>query len=148
MNRAQQRGAALRQDLGLSGCIDAEAVAVSLGLEVHPWPLEVLSELQVDGVVAVAKRLDPEWRRWVIAHAIGHRLLHPGNHLWLRKHTDIPVRYEREAEDLLAPCSSTTERHGRRGLSNRGKWRSTSGRQMRWCASEGRWRRVISRRGR
>ena len=31
MNRAQQRGAALRQDLGLSGRIDAEAVAVSLG---------------------------------------------------------------------------------------------------------------------
>ena len=100
MNRAQQRGAALRQDLGLSGCIDAEAVAVSLGLEVHPWPLEVLSELQVDGVVAVAKRLDPEWRRWVIAHAIGHWLLHPGNHLWLRKNTDVPVRYEREAEDF------------------------------------------------
>ena len=86
MNRAQQRGSALRQDLGLSGCIDAEAVAVSLGLEVHPWPLEVLSELQVDGVVAVAKRLDPEWRRWVIAHVIGHSLLHPGNHVWLGAH--------------------------------------------------------------
>ena len=100
MNRAQQRGSALRQELGLTGCIDAEAIANGLGLEVRDWPLEVLREFQLDGTVAVAERLDPEWRRWVIAHAIGHRLLHPGNHLWLRTHTDLTHRYEREAEDF------------------------------------------------
>ena len=99
MNRAQQRAAALRQELDLRGRVDAEAVAVGLGLEVRPWPLEVLKELQVEGVV-VADRLGPEWRRWVIAHAIGHWLLHPGNHLRLRKHTDLTHRYEQEAEDL------------------------------------------------
>ncbi len=54
----------------------------------------------MDGHVAVAKRLSPEWRRWVIAHAIGHRLLHPGNHLELRAHTDLPRRFKREAEDF------------------------------------------------
>ena len=100
MNRAQQRGRALRQDLGLRGRVDAEAVAVDLGLEVRLWPLEVLMEMQMDCVVAVAERLDPEWRRWVIAHAIGHRLLHPGNHLVLSKHTDLTHRFEREAEDF------------------------------------------------
>ena len=48
MNRAQQRAAALRQELDLRGRVDAEAVAVGLGLEVRPWPLEVLKELQVE----------------------------------------------------------------------------------------------------
>lgn len=100
MNRAQQRGSTLRQELGLEGRVDAEAVANGLGLEVQPWPLEVLSELQVDGIVVVAERLEPEWRRWVIAHAIAHRLLHRGNHLLLRDHAVLAKRYEREAEDF------------------------------------------------
>ena len=100
MNRAQRRAVALRRELELQGRIDAEAVAVRLGLEVRSWPLEVLMEMQMDGVVVVAERLDPEWRRWVIAHAVGHRVLHPGNHLWLRTHTDLTQRYEREAEDF------------------------------------------------
>ncbi len=100
MNRARQRASTLRRELGLLGRVDAEAVAVALGLEVIPWPLDVLKELQIDGIVVVAERLSPEWRRWVIAHAIGHQLLHPGNHLWLRAHTDLARRYEREAEDF------------------------------------------------
>ena len=100
MNRAQQRGSELRKELGLRGRVDAEAVANSLGLDVWPWDFDVQTEVQLDGHVAVAKRLGPEWRRWVIAHAIGHRLLHPGNHLELRTHTDLPRRFEREAEDF------------------------------------------------
>ena len=100
MNRAQQRASALRRELGLEGRVDAEAVANGLGLEVQPWPLEVLTELQVDGTVVVAERLEPEWRRWVIAHAIGHQLLHPGNLLLLRDHAVLASRYEREAEDF------------------------------------------------
>lgn len=100
MNRAQQRARELRRELGLRGRVDAEAVANGLGLDVWPWDFDVQQELQVDGHVAVARRLGPEWRRWVIAHAIGHRLLHPGNHLELRAHTDLPRRFEREAEDF------------------------------------------------
>ncbi|MYH68016.1 MAG: ImmA/IrrE family metallo-endopeptidase [Dehalococcoidia bacterium] len=84
----------------MRGRIDAEAVAARMGLEVRSWPLRVLREFQLDGTVVVAERLTPEWRRWVIAHAIGHRLLHPGNHRWLRTHTDLTVGYEREAEDF------------------------------------------------
>lgn len=87
MNRAQQQGVELRRELGLRGRVDVEAFANALGLEVWPWDFEVQQELQVDGHVAVARRLSPEWQRWVIAHAIGHRLLHPGNHLELRAHT-------------------------------------------------------------
>lgn len=42
------------------------------------------------------------WRRRVVAHAMGHGLLHPGNHLWKRLHTGLAHYYERESEDLRA----------------------------------------------
>ena len=95
MNRAQRKAADLRCKLELRGRVDAEAVANHLGLVVQPWPLKVQEELQVDGFICVAERLGPRWRRWVTAHAIGHRLLHPGNHLWIRDHTSFGGRFER-----------------------------------------------------
>ena len=100
MNRAQRRGVELRRRLELRGRVDAEAVANHLGLVVQLWPLEVQEEMQMDGFISVAERLSPRWRRWVTAHAIGHRLLHPGNHLWIRDHTSFGSRFEREAEDF------------------------------------------------
>lgn len=77
----------LRKRLGLYGQVDAEAVANMLGLTVVPLRLESLQELMVDDCIGVADRLTPAWRRWVTGHAIGHKLLHPGNHVWLRMHT-------------------------------------------------------------
>ncbi len=100
MNRAQRRAVELRHKLELRGRVDAEAVANHLGLVVQPWPLKAQEELQMDGFICVAERLDSRWRRWVTAHAIGHRLLHPGNHLWIRDHTSFGGRFEREAEDF------------------------------------------------
>ena len=100
MKRAQRKAAALRRKLGLHGRVDAETVANMVGLEVVPWPLEVQEEMQMGLYIGVAERLDPRWRRWVIAHAIGHRLLHSGNHLWIRDHTSLGGIYEREAEDF------------------------------------------------
>lgn len=100
MNRAQRRALELRSALGLRGRVDAETVANHLGLEVKLWTLRVLKEMGIGDVICVARRLDPAWRRWVTAHAIGHRLLHPGNHLWIRLHTGLAQRYEREAEDF------------------------------------------------
>ena len=46
MNRAQQEGSRLRQQLGLSGQVDAEAVAHGLSLTVKLWPLRVLNEMR------------------------------------------------------------------------------------------------------
>ena len=71
--------------------------------------------------IGVAERLDPCWRRWVIAHAIGHRLLHPGNHLWIRDHSSLGGgRYEREAEDfalaLLVDTGGEAREEGLREL--------------------------------
>ena len=100
MKRAQRKAMELRKKLGLHGRVDAETVANMVGLEVVPWPLEVQEEMQMGLYIGVAERLDPRWRRWVIAHAIGHKLLHSGNHLWIRDHTSLGGIYEREAEDF------------------------------------------------
>ena len=102
MTRAQRRGRELRRELGLRGRVDAEAVADHLGLEVFSWPFQVLQEMKVDNSIAVAERLDAPWRRWVVAHAIGHSLLHPGNHLWMQDHTLLGHRVEREAEEFAS----------------------------------------------
>ena len=100
MSRARQRGSALRRELGLRGQVDAEAVANDLGLTVDRWPLLVLKEMRIDEHVAVAERLTPEWRRWVVAHAAAHLLLHPSNHVWVHRHIDLARGCEREAEDF------------------------------------------------
>ena len=98
MNRAQRRGAALRRALGLCGRVDVEAVAAGLGLGVRPWHFVVQTEMTVGGEILIAERLSPEERRWETAHAIGHRLLHGGNHIEQPKHQRR--RYEREADDF------------------------------------------------
>ena len=100
MNRARRRAGALRRTYGLRGRVDAEEVANALGLEVWLRDFEVQKEVQIEGHIAVARRLGPEWRRWVIAHAIGHRLMHPANHLEMRDHTELPRPWEREAEEF------------------------------------------------
>ena len=100
MNRARRRAGSLRRRLGLCGQVDAVEVANALGLEVWLRDFEVQKEIQISGHIAVARRLEPEWRRWVTAHAIGHRLMHAGNHLEMRAHTDLPRPWEREAEEF------------------------------------------------
>ena len=100
MNRAQRKAVELRRKLELRGKVDAEAVANRLGLTVQPWPMDGHEELRVDDVICVAQRLGPDWRRWVVAHSIGHRLMHPGNHTWTHIHTKLDYKYEREAEDF------------------------------------------------
>ena len=100
MTRAQRRGAALRRKLGLTGRVDAEAVANMHGYPVVCWPLVKQKELEVAGYICVADRLGPEESRWYIAHALGHKLMHPGNHLWIYKHTMLGWKLEREANDF------------------------------------------------
>ncbi len=57
-----------------------------------------VEEIVVGSSVAVSNHLDdPEWR-WAIAHAIGHRVLHGSNHVWLRTCTHLSEKLEAEAE--------------------------------------------------
>ena len=118
MSRAQQRGSAMRQALGLSGQVDVEAVARHLGLTVERRPLRVLEEMRLGDYVAVADRLEPWWQRWVVGHAIGHGVLHPGNHLWIRRHTDLAYGFEREAEDFAHALLVDLEEAAAAGLAN------------------------------
>ncbi len=116
MNRAQRSAVKLRRQLGLRGQVDAEAVANLVGLVVKPWPLQVQQEIQMGHFIGVAERLNPQWRRWVIAHAVGHRLMHPGNHLWIRDNTGFGGRFEREAEDFARALLMDVEEAAEAGL--------------------------------
>ena len=118
MNRAQERGSALRRQLGLRGQVDAEAVARDLGLTIRRHPLRVLEEMRIGDYIAVADRLESWWQRWVVAHAIGHCVLHPGNHLWMRRHTDLAHGFEREAEDFAHALLVDLEEAAAEGLVN------------------------------
>jgi Zn-dependent peptidase ImmA (M78 family) len=100
MNRAQARGAALRRKLGLTGLVDAEAVANLHGYRVKRLPLVKQKELEVAGIICIAERLGPEWRRWCIAHSLGHKMMHPDNLLRVGRETGLGHRFEREANDF------------------------------------------------
>ena len=71
-----------------------------LGFEVIPWALRAQEEMRIDRYMCIAEDLEPDERRWMIAHSIGHWFLHPGNHLWIYKHTSFGGRIEREANDF------------------------------------------------
>ena len=100
MNKAQRRAVEFRRKLGLRGQVDAEGVANNLGFEVIPWALRAQEEMRIDRYMCIAEDLEPDERRWMIAHSIGHWFLHPGNHLWIYKHTSFGGRIEREANDF------------------------------------------------
>ncbi len=117
MKRVQRKAEQLRRKLRLSGRVDAEAVANVLGLDVVPWPLEMQEEMQMGRYIGVADRLDSHWRHWVIAHAIGHRLLHSGNHLWIRDHTSLDSLFEREAQNFARVLLMDVDEAMKEGLS-------------------------------
>jgi hypothetical protein len=83
----------LRKRYGqLSYPVDIEYVAKREGLTITDWPLlPPVDEMKVGSTVGLRKGLSCEWRRWDIAHALGHKVLqHRGN-------------------QLLAPCSRQEE---------------------------------------
>ena len=103
MNRARRRAVSLRKrGSGYAGGWTQKEVANALGLEV--W-LRNFAGAEGDADQTATSRWrggsSPEWRRWVTAHAIAHRLMHPGNHLeHAQAHTDLPLPWEREAEEF------------------------------------------------
>ena len=83
---------------------DPAAVAAALGVEVVRWPFSSrILEVVLEGVVALQQGLAPAWERWLIAHALGHHLLHTGAafHLdgwqWVSR-----FKAERQAEEFAA----------------------------------------------
>ena len=116
MTKGQRQGRSLRNKLRTTGRLDAEGAANMVGLDVFDVPFHALQELKVDDGVAVAARLSPEWRRWVIGHAMGHHAMHPGNHRWLRIHTQLALKHEREAESFAYGLLVDEDEAAREGL--------------------------------
>lgn len=100
MNRCSRAAAEVRLLMGLQGRVDVEAVAGHFGMVVVPWRTDGQAEGRIGDFIFVSDRLRPDWRRWVIAHSIGHKIMHPGNHVWIYMHTGLGPRFEREAEDF------------------------------------------------
>ena len=100
--RATDKGRLLRRKYRLTGGVDVEALADSMGLRVYTWdlPAAEVHEMMLGRDIAVSEELDAPARRWAIAHGIGHKVLHPGNQLWLRAHTMLAIPYERQAEQF------------------------------------------------
>ena len=101
---AENQANTLRHNLNLSGRVDVYEVAEALGLEVYVREFRApeLHEVTVNSSIAVAKHINEPERRWAIAHAIGHIVLHgqTGNHIWLRAHTLLTDKLEAEAEQF------------------------------------------------
>lgn len=116
MTRAERKGADLRRKLGLTGRVDAEAVANIMGYRVERLDLKVQKELEVGGFIGIAERLETEEFRWYVAHALGHKLMHPGNHLWVYRKTMLGYRYEREANDFAHTLLTDDREAIREGL--------------------------------
>ena len=91
-------------------------MANHLGLEVKLWPLRVLKEMGIGDVICVARRLDPAWRRWVTAHAIGHRLLHPATTSGYASTPAWPSDSRREAEDFARALLIDVQEAAKAGL--------------------------------
>ena len=92
----------VRYDFDLSGRIDISEVAGALGMQINLWdlPANEVHEVMMRQTIAVSRDLDEPARRWAIAHAIGHRLMHSANHLWLRMETRLNDKLEAEAESF------------------------------------------------
>ena len=64
--------------------IDIEDVARKEGLKVINWPLlSPVEEIKRGKWIGIREGLSSEQRRWNIAHALGHHLMHHGNQLLL-----------------------------------------------------------------
>ncbi|MDY6911122.1 MAG: hypothetical protein SVM79_02005 [Chloroflexota bacterium] len=74
-----------RRYKGLEFPIDSEDIAIREGLEVVTWPfLSSPDEIKFGRSIGIREGLSSDWRRWDIAHALGHHILmHKGNQLVL-----------------------------------------------------------------
>ncbi len=113
---ASKKAKHLRRACGASGYVDVEKVAALLGLKIDPRDFRArgVDEIEYRGNVAVAGHLKERERRWAIAHAIGHVVLHgKGNQVWLRTCSGLGGKLEQEAEEF-AYALLVDEREARR----------------------------------
>ena len=101
---ARQEAEHLRRICGASGRVNVEEVAHLVGMEIdeRQFRAQEVDEIAFGSNIAVGDQLREPERRWAVAHAIGHYVLHgrATNHIWLRTCTQLPDKLERQAEDF------------------------------------------------
>ena len=122
--KAKLHGRRLRLASRSSGRVDVEEVAHLLGFRVDRIDLPGVNicEVTVADSIAVSTRLSTAEKRWSIAHALGHRVMHPGNQLWLRARTLLTTSDEREAEDFAYGLLVDEEEAMDQGLTTAGEF--------------------------
>ncbi len=84
---------------------DLDQIADSLGLNVVPQKMEGrLREFYFSGSVVINEKLSNREKRELIAHAIGHHLLHAGNHLAMQKRIYSFGNYHEKQANVFAAC--------------------------------------------
>lgn len=101
MNRVIELANRIRGKYGT----DLDEIAESLGLSVIPEKLEGrLTEFYVPGSIVINEKLSEEQKRELVAHAIGHHLLHAGNHLAMQKRIYSFGNYHEKQANVFAAC--------------------------------------------
>jgi hypothetical protein len=93
-----------RRHPGITFPLDMESVATTEGCELVTWPfLRPVKEVKRGRWIGLAEGLDDRERRYLIAHALAHHLLHRGNQLAFHELQRINLyKQEREAEECAA----------------------------------------------
>ena len=104
MNHPRRAANEVRGSLGITGPVNIEHVAKELGVRIIEIPCrgEKVKEVTFENFVGVRKGLPRPLRNWVIAHGLGHIILHQGeaNQVWLYFNGESAAGLESEAEDF------------------------------------------------
>lgn len=86
--------------------VDVEEIAGKEGLIITTWPLlPPVEEVKVGLNIGLKEGLSAEWRRWDIAHALGHHLLaHKGNQLVLSEEYERNKNEKQTNSQLIYLC--------------------------------------------
>ena len=101
MNRVIEQANRIREMYGN----DLDQIADSLGLNVISKKMEGrLTEFYFRGSIVIGEDLSAKEKRELVAHAIGHHLLHAGNHLAMQKRIYSFGNYHEKQANAFAAC--------------------------------------------
>ena len=101
MNRVIEQANQIRGKYGN----DLDQIAESLGLNVISQKMEGrLREFYFSGSIVISEDLSKREKRELVAHAIGHHMLHAGNHLAMQKRIYSFGNYHEKQANVFAAC--------------------------------------------
>ncbi|MCL6106101.1 MAG: ImmA/IrrE family metallo-endopeptidase [Actinobacteria bacterium] len=101
---------------------DLDEIAESLGLSVISEEMEGrLTEFYVPGMIAVNSSLSSRKQRELIAHAVGHHLMHAGNHLAMQKRIYSFGNYHEKQANVFAACLLMPQSELQKFIANRNR---------------------------